>query len=468
MIQLLNLCGFEVDEIESELSRVEKVFSRLAITAGDIERGKERLNKYYDLKLQGVRKALRLCIRELVNTVLAREDGKRKILYGFMSPGFEILGTALVSKSKEIFVTNITGPLQFVLGCIFNKMAPVLEAAEQRWLKAGKVYHCGNVKALVGLLALDFVPKPDLLVTSGQLCDTAPKTIDLVQELYGISTCCYDTCQDREFREYPNSKRVMELYARSIKRLVLKIQEVVGFEITNDMLLESINTRGELANTFRNLQNLKESSDPVPISATHESLWNCVNPLSYSMSDLQKAVAVLDTTYKELADRVERGEGILEKGAPRVLSLLPPHFEDPRWDHLPYELGIAVVSTESGFYPFHGKHTLDTGEAKPEDPYELIGSGLQRSLAQSLSARIAILLEVCKRLKLDGILGRYHVGCRTNLPDPFLMRDVIPRQVGIPVLLLEWEGFDPRFYNEDQYKRQIELFKDVMNSRRRG
>jgi benzoyl-CoA reductase/2-hydroxyglutaryl-CoA dehydratase subunit BcrC/BadD/HgdB len=468
MIELLKQCGFEGDEIESELPRVQKVFDRLGINAEDIERGKQRLNKYYDMKLQGVRKAIRLCIKELVNMVLAREDGKRKILYNFMSPSFEVLATALVSKSKDIFVANIAAPLQFVLGCIFNKMDPILEAAEQRWLKAGKVYHCGNVKTLVGLLALDLIPKPDLLVTSGQLCDTAPKTIDLIQELYGIPTWCYDSCQDREFKDYPDAKRVMDLYAKSIRRLVLKIQEVVGFAITDEMLFESIHARDELGNTFRGLQNLKETSDPVPISATHEMLWHCVNTLPYSMSDLQKVVAALNTTYEELTQRVKKGEGALEKGAPRVLSLLPPHFADPRWEHLPYELGIAVVSTEAGFYPLHGKHTLDTVEKMADDPYELIGSGLQRSLAQSLSARIAIISEVCKRLKLDGILGRYHVGCRINIPDTFIMRDTLLKELGIPVLLLEWEGFDPRFYNEEHYKRRLGLFKDVLiNNRQR-
>jgi hypothetical protein len=468
MIELLKKCGFEGDEIESELPRVQKVFDRLGITAEDIERGKQRLSKYYDMKLQGVRKALGLCMREMVNMVLAREDDKRKILYDFMSPGFDALATALVSKSKDIFVANIAAPLQFVLGCIFNKMDPILEAAEQRWLKAGKVYHCGNVKTLVGLLDLDLIPKPDLLVTSGQLCDTAPKTIDLIQELYGIPTWCYDSCQDREFKDYPDAKRVIELWAKSTRRLVLKIQEVVGFEITDEMLLESIHARDELGNTFRGLQNLKETSDPLPISATHEMLWHCVNMLPHSRLDLKKVATALNTTYEELTKRVEKGEGALEKGAPRVLSLLPPHFADPRWEHLPHELGIAVVSTEAGFYPLHGKHTLDTGEEKPEDPYELIGSGLQSSLAQSLSGRIAIISEVCKRLKLDGILGRYHVGCRINIPDTFFMRDTIPRQLGIPVLLLEWEGFDPRFLNEEQYERRLGLFKDVLiNSRQR-
>ena len=468
MIELLKLCGFEEHEVESELPRVEKVFYRLGITAQDVEQGKRRLNKYYDMEVQGVRKALGFCLREMVNTVLAREDGKQKILYGFMSAGFETLGTALVSKSKDIFVANIAASLQFVLGCIFNKMDPILEAAENRWLKAGKAYHCANVKTLVGLLALDLIPKPDLLVTSGQLCDTAPKTIDLIQELYDIRTCSYDTCQDREFKEYPNAKRVIELYAESMRRLALKIQEVVGFEITDDMLLESIHSRSEVGNVHRNLQNLQETSDPVPISGTHGILWHCLNSLPHSISDLKRVAAVLNHAYEEVTHRVKEGKGVVKKGAPRLLSLLPHHFTDPRWEHLPNEFGMAIIAAESGFFPMHGTHTLDIGEKKPEDPYELIGIGLQSSLAQSLSGRISIILEVCKRLKVDGVLGRYHVGCRIGVADALIIKDAITKQLGIPVLLLEWEGFDPRVYDEEQYRRRIELFRDILiHSRQR-
>lgn len=465
MIELLKLCGFETDEIELELPRIEKAFNRLGITDEDIDRGKKRLNKYYDIELEGVRKAVGLCIRDLVNTVLARDDGKRKIVYSFMSPGFEILGSALVSKSEEIYVAGLAQIFHFVLGCIFNKMSPILEAAEYKWLKAGKVRHCANVKALVGLLDLDLVPKPDLIVTSGQLCDTAPKTIDLIQELYDIPTYSFDTSQDREFREYPDAKRAIDLLAKSIRRLSLKIQDVVGFEITDDMLLESINARSKLQQNTRNLQTLLESSDPVPISTTHEMLWYCVSALPLSVSELRKPTAILSTLYTELQNRVNKGKGVVEKGAPRILSLIPHHFADPRWEHLICEVDIAAVSSETGFFPMHGNRSLDINEAKPKDPYEIIGQALHSSLSQGLSARIAIIIEVCKRLSLDGVLGRFHVGCRIGAADALIIKDAITRQLGIPVLLLEWEGFDPRIYKEEQYKRQLELFKEALKSK---
>jgi benzoyl-CoA reductase/2-hydroxyglutaryl-CoA dehydratase subunit BcrC/BadD/HgdB len=467
MIELLKRCGFEVNEIQSELPRVKKAFDKLGITIEDIERGKQRLDQYYDMRLQSVRKAFGFFVRDVVNMVLAREDGKKKILYGFMSPGFGTLGSALFSKSEEIYVAVLPGSFQFVLGFIFDKIVPMLEAAEHKWLKPGKVSHCANVKTIVGLLALDLVPRPDLLVTSGQLCDTAPKTFDLIQELYDIPTCCYDICQDREFKEYPDSRRLMELYAMSLRRLTLRMQEVVGFEITDDMLQESINARSELGKALMRIQDLIESSDPLPISPTHEILWYNLSGLPLSADKLRKAVAILNTLYEELQNRVNRGEGVVEKGAPRILSVNPPHFADPRWEHLVCELGIALVASEPGFFPMHGTRYLDIDQEKPKDPYKLHSQWAQNSLHQSLSARTAIIIEACKRLKVDGVLAKYHVGCRTTVGDALIIKDAIARELGIPVLLLGFEGFDPRDYNEKQYKRKIESFQSVLSGRTR-
>jgi hypothetical protein len=114
-----------------------------------------------------------------------------------MSPSFEILSSIVVTHSADVYSTDYIWALHLVVGGIFDKIVPILEAAEKKWLKAGAVAHCGNIKGFVGLFALDLVPRPDLLVTSGFLCEAAPKTIDLLHELYGIPIISFDTCQDR-------------------------------------------------------------------------------------------------------------------------------------------------------------------------------------------------------------------------------------------------------------------------------
>jgi benzoyl-CoA reductase/2-hydroxyglutaryl-CoA dehydratase subunit BcrC/BadD/HgdB len=468
MRELLTICGFETQEIASELPRIEKAFQKLGITSGDIERGKQRIAEYYDIKLQGIRKAIGLCIRDVVDTVLAKEDGKKKLICGYMAPGFEILASALLTRSKDVHTANITGPFQFVMGCIFDKMVPILEAAEQKWLKSGKVSHCGNVKTLLGLIALDLIPRPDFITASGELCDTAPKTLNLLNDFYGIPTLSYDSCHDREFAEFPDSSRLIKLSAKSIRYLVKNIEEIVGFEITDEMMWEAIDARDEVHKELRKIQDLMETSDPIPLSPTHEALLHSVNILTLSIPELEKPKAVLNMVYNELRERVDRGQGVVEKGAPRIISMLPQHFTDPRWEHLPGKLGIALISSENGFFPMHGNRFIDFYQEKPEDPYEIISKGLESSLCQSTRARSAIILEVCKRLHVDGLWDKYHIGCRINVGDALLIKDEVTRELNIPVLLMEWEGFDPRVYNEEQVSKRFEIFKDAMTNTRRN
>lgn len=238
MLELLKLCGYEAKEMESEVPRVKKAFTKLGITDQDVSRAKQRLKTYYDIELKGIQKLFGLFVKEWVNLLLAKEEGKQKIIYGCMAPNFEVIGSALRSNSKEVFALVPNPAFMVVLGCIFDKFVPILEAAEQLWVKSGLVSHCAMVKTRVGLFALNWVPRPDLLITSGSLCETSPKANDLIGELYNIPTCYYDTVQDRELWEYPDSKRAVQLSVKGMRRMVQRIQEEVGFEITDEMLRE--------------------------------------------------------------------------------------------------------------------------------------------------------------------------------------------------------------------------------------
>lgn len=458
MNALLKLCGFGTKEIEEELPRIQRAFDRLGITAEDIERGKQRLTRYYDVELEGIRKALRLCVREVIDSVLAREEGKKEIVYGFMAPGFETIGSALVSKSKEVFSIHHSWALQIVVGCIFGKIIPILEAAEKKWLKAGVVAHCANIKTLLGPLALGLFPKPDLIVTAGFLCEASSKTLDLLHELYDIPVCCYDTCQDREFKAYSEAtKRVVALAAKSLRRLIKIIQEIVGFEITDDMLWEAIYARNKLGDAVRKLQGLVASSDPLPLSPTHDNIWMCLNSLTLNIGGLSEAIDAVNKSYEELQERVEKRVGVVEKGAPRVMAILPAGQTDPRLDHLACDVGLAIVASDLDFFvPY--RETL-------KDPYMEIVSALQNSLNTSLPRRIPLLIEGCKRLNVDGVLDRYHVGCRAVAGDALVIQKTLEKELGIPVLLLEWESFDPRVYNHEEYRRRLEVFKAMMTKK---
>jgi benzoyl-CoA reductase/2-hydroxyglutaryl-CoA dehydratase subunit BcrC/BadD/HgdB len=458
MIELLKLCGYEEAEIERELPRVEKAFQKSGVTPGDIERGKHRLRKYYDMELQGVRKVFRLCLREFVDSLLARQEGKKRLVYGFMAPRFEIFGSAVLSVSKEVCVTNQCWAFMIVGGCIFDKLVPVFETAEKMWLKAGLAAHCGNIKTLVGLLDSGILPKPDLMITTGCLCDTAPKTFDLLHEFYNIPVCFYETCQDRELREFSGaSKRAIELEVRSLRKMVDKIGEITGVEITDDMLQSALEARKKLDMALGRMRNLLVTSDPLPLSPTHEALWAGLNSLTLDSSGLQDAVEAIDTLCEELRARINRGKGVVAKGSPRILGICPGHQTDPRLEHLVTELGIAMVAIDSIFsLPY---------EEEPQGPYIKMALPLNSIRCLIPSRKVPLLVEGCRKLKIDGVLDRYHSGCRTVAGDALLISGALEKELGIPVLVLEWENFDPRYFNYDQYRQQLEAFKEMMVNR---
>lgn len=456
MIELLKLCGFEEQEIEVELPRIEKAFNRLGINTEDIERGKQRLKKYYDVELKGVRKVIRLCVKELVNALLIREESDGKVIYGFMAPGVDSICSALVSKSNEVFAISQCWAFQIVYGCLFGKIVPVIEEAEKKWLKAGLVAHCANIKTLVGSLTLGLFPKPDLLVTTGFLCEAAPKTLDLLHELYNIPVWYMDACKDRQSWEYPEpADRIASLTAKSLKKLAERIQGVTGVEITDGMLSDIMDAKGKLHDALSRLRGLVQSSDPLPLSPTHENLWMCLNSLTLSIDGIAEATEVINSLYDELRQRVDKGLGVVEKGAPRVLAILPAGQTDPRLEHLACEVGIAIVALDTNSTAHFNKVS--------ENPYMKFGLQLEQApLDLTITGRIPFIIEQCKKLNIDGVLDRYHVGCRSVVADALIIKEAVKKELGLPVLVMEWENFDPRAYNHEQFKRRLEVFLTMM------
>jgi benzoyl-CoA reductase/2-hydroxyglutaryl-CoA dehydratase subunit BcrC/BadD/HgdB len=459
VIELLKLCGFETDEINTQLPRIQRVFTKLGINSDDIELGKQRLNKFYDIKLSGVRGMFRLYILRLADMVLARDEGKKFIVYGLMSPGADVTAAALIAKSKEVF-SGHPGLLSVVLGCIFDKLNPVLEAAEKVWLKAGKVSHCANQKLYIGALALDFIPKPDLLVTCGLLCDSSSKAMDVMEELWGIPTFYYDTCKDMETMDDPRARDVMSLAAKSLRGLVIKLQDMTGIEITDDMIWEVLNAGRDFGSISLELSNLIAESDPMPIGSAHHNIFYRLNRTATDINNYPSAVEVLTTLYEEVQERVKEGYGVVEKGAPRIFCLMPPSESSPDLEHLIDELGIANIASENRLYPPDGRRS-PSGE-RSKNPYEAMCGNLLTSMYQTPKARIPALTGFCRSLKVDGVLARYHAGCRSAALDAMIIRSEIKRELNIPVVVLDWENFDPRVFNYEQYRRILETFKLTM------
>ena len=221
------------------------------------------------------------------------------------------------------------------------------------------------------------------------------------------------------------------------------------------MLSEVMDAKGKLGSALARLRKLVQNSDPLPLSPTHENLWMCLNSLTLSIDGIAEATETINTLYDELKQRVDNGLGVVEKGAPRILAILPAGQTDPRLEYLACEVGIAIVAIDTNSRPPSTKTS--------EDPYIKFGLDLEQApLDLTVSGRIPFIIEMCKQLNVDGVLDRYHVGCRTVVADALILQEALKQELGLPVLVMEWENFDPRAYNHEQFKHRLEVFKTIM------
>jgi benzoyl-CoA reductase/2-hydroxyglutaryl-CoA dehydratase subunit BcrC/BadD/HgdB len=463
MRELLDLFGYDADEIVAESVRVSQAFERLGITQEDIESTKKRLIGYYDLELVGVRKMLGLYLRDMVDLVLARDEGKTKVIYAIMAEGFDLIASAFGSKVRELFVSwpESLFEVLFGPGC-FDKLVPILEAAENTWLKAGVVGHCANVKALVGALEMKLIPEPDMLVVSGFLCETAPKTIDILHEIYEVPMTYFGTCLDREAGEDTETEadrvRVAAIHMREV---VAKLEEVLGVEISDEDVVEQVKGKRILRDNLQRIHEMIDSGEQVLMSAANESIVFLSARLAANVANVPRLAEATTLLRQELEDRAASGFSLAESSAPRLFVLVPASFTDPRLEHLIEDSGMVVASTEIDCFWPEGQRTPPRLEGTP-DVYEGVCSYLYDSKTRKLAERIQIIEQVCKRLNVDGVICRSHVGCRTIHGDVLMVKEALTRDLGLPAMVLEYESFDPRFYDHESLKSKFEIFGQMV------
>ena len=366
MREFLELCGFDSHESTTLLPRVEQVFARMGLTADDIKVAKGRMTTYYDMELRSVRQLMGLFLKDFCNTVLMRDDGRERIVHTCMLPSMDLLGSAIMNNTKQVGLISPNATFMIVLGCMFGKFVPILEASERQWLKAGVVAHCGMVKCRVGLISLGVIPRPDLTITSGYVCETSPKVNEILEQIYGIPACFVDAMGDRELSEYPDASRAIAFAAKSMRAACGRIEQETGFGITDDMLWQVLEGRRPLDEAMSRVYELIRSSDPLPLGSTHLNLLGALGCISFLENELPGVLEILDTLHGELLDRSRRGIGATPKGAPRILSMFPNHHSDPRWEHQANKAGLAIVASD--FQEASELAGLEATIVDPDDP----------------------------------------------------------------------------------------------------
>jgi len=457
---LLKLCGFEDEDITREKPRLDKAFLKLELGPEDMKTAEKWTRENHDIELRGVRKLLRAWLLELVDLVLAREEGKALVYYGFPSipgPGMAIKAAGELA-GVDIYCACPDVVLCHTLGQIFNKLTPVLEAGEQNGLPPGHGL-CSLQQIRNGGMARGIIPVPDLVTGSSYFCDMGSKADELLHERYGHPAVYVDGSMDSRWGEYPNYQpERVEFLGGQLNKLFDTVKEVIGVEVTREAWDRAMASSRTLYGAQGRLTRLM-TADPMPISSVEVglALQLTAGSTGRAMSEGPEAVSIL---CDDVEKRAAQGIGVVEKGAPRIMNFIAP-FSDPSITHMVEDAGLALSANLLSVPPQKHPPTTYTslGEIRAERDMR---DGHYHS-AFGFAKRFE---DAARDYKVDGVLWAYLYNCRPLALTSHIMKKWVEENTGIPTLSLETDCYDSRNYSAAALRTRVEAFAEMLRARK--
>ena len=457
--ELLKLCGFENEEIRKERPRIEKVFQRLELGPEDMKRAERWVRQHHDVELLGVRKILGIWLKELFDLVLAKDEGKKLVYYGF--PTIAGPAAAIAAASEEICCIGPDAVLCNTMGQIFDKLTPILETGEENGLPPGHAM-CSLQQVRVGGMAKGIIPVPDLAITSSYFCDMGSKTDELLHQRYGHPAIYVDGCMDSKWGEFPHYQpQRVDFLGGQIDMGLDRVKEIIGVEVTEEARYEGASRGREIFGALSELVELMKGADPQPISIVDAELARRLTNGSASrriMTDAPNAIAILNQEVKE---RIDKGIGVVEKGAPRIMLYIG-HFSDPRVLRMIEECGLSVPQTFLA--AVYAKYRRSTPTISGEI---LAKEELARGSFHSLYGVVNRAAEVVQEINLDGVIWNYLYNCRPLSLPSHVLKKFVEEATGVPVLSLESDLADSRSYSAEALRTRVETFGEMLRARKR-
>ncbi len=459
--ELLKLCGFEEEEITGQQHRIESAFKKLDLGPKDMEKAAGRVKKYFDIELRGVRKILGVWIKELIDLVLAREEGKKLIYYGY--PPFQYTGLAIKAAAAAQGEFWIGCPEMIfcqTFGQIFNKLIPILEEGEAQGLPPGHAM-CSLLQIKNGALSKKMIPTPDLSIATSYFCDMGPKADELMQHRYGGYPVLYvDSCLDSPWGEWPDfDQERVHYFGKQLNGLFRSLKDLLGIEIDNDVWYGARNLAAPLFMATNNLAMLL-ASDPVPLDIADSEL--VINLPAAGMGvAIEEGAEAVEILVEEVKKRVEEGFGVVPRNAPRVL-LTFQSLVDPVFNRLFSEVGLAVPSI----------YVLLPPPNKPKSlPYPTLGEkraevAMFGGMYHSSYGLIKRMQECIAFTQVDGVVYNYHYSCRPLTCNSKLVKPFIERESKLPTLLLDMDYYDDRNYSAAALRTRLEAFAEMLKAKK--
>lgn len=318
---------------------------------------------------------------------------------------------------------------------------------------------CSLVKATLGMLSTDNaiprVGKLDLLVN--------PTTCDQKKKASSMMAGMGYTVFEMELPPAKESEAARVYWQRSVRELVVRLQQITGNKLTRKNLKAAIAKTARAQTAFRTMHNFRKS-DPVVFLGKDAFLVTN----AYFFDDIERWTEAVEALNLELAQRQQEGFQAAQRKAPRILFTgSPPIFPNLKLPLLIEEAGGVVVADEtcSANRMLYDMTAVD--EWRVDDMVDSLADTYLKPCTCPIFThnddRKRRLLELAESFAVDGVVYQSFAGCQVYEMEQRSIAETLSAQ-GIPMLYVETD------YSPDdmgQLSTRIEAFLESIKSRKR-
>lgn len=356
--------------------------------------------------------------------------------------GLKVVGTYCLYSPTELIVAAGAIPVSLC----GTSQTPI--AAAEKVLPRSL---CPLIKSSYGFAITDTCPFfhfSDLLLAE-TTCDGKKKMYELLGELKPLHLMQLPQVQDEAALDY---------WMVELKRLIARLEEELGIEITPKRLASAIELVNEERRSLKALQDVNKLK-PAPMSGS--DLLTVLHNRGFCI-DKEQTIELLDRLTAELLERSENGISPFDERTPRILLTgVPVGLGSDKVVRLIEESGGCVVCFES----CGGYKKVDPVEAT-DDPLRAIAEKYLRIPCSCMSpnkGRLELLDHLVGEFQVDGVIDLTWQGCHTYNVESYAVKRHLQQERLLPFLQIETDYSES---DTQQLKVRIEAFLEMLGRRR--
>ena len=289
------------------------------------------------------------------------------------------------------------------------------------------------------------LPRPDFLVCCNNICNTVLKWYEELSRFFGVPLYIYDT----PFVRGPLPDHTRDFAVRQMEEYIAFLERMTGKEFDEHRFLDVAVKSFAAISLWAQILSCN-TAKPAPMTCFDAFIL--MAPI-VTLRGTQEVVDFYEGLLREMRQRVEEGIGILPAERRRLLwDNIPIWYEMRNLGRLFMELETCLVAdTYTNAWTFEG--------VDPERPLQSMAEAytevyLNINLERMSDRQVSL----AEKFQVDGMVMHSNRSCKPYSLGQYDLAREFTRRTGLPVLIIEADHTDSRWYHRTEVEGRIRDF----------